>query len=169
MPPRLTLPEHTRLPLSYPRVSDHDVSVVVTSTTSTSYPPSLFSCVTLYTLGIVCNRIVGAIYVTPDAKTVKFSYLDFWGRRNDIICPVTDVLPLSELEGRITDPYIDLRQYSTPKKLRFSIRLILPIACPQESDTSCDAWTLTVLTPATWRCGSSNSAMNYPWAMGELA
>nr|CAD7461865.1 unnamed protein product [Timema tahoe] len=93
------------------------------SLSSTSYLRlRLFSCVTLYTLGIVCNRIVGAIYVTPDAKTVKFSYLDFWGRRNDIICPVTDVLPLSELEGRVTDPYIDLRQYSTPKKLRFSIR-----------------------------------------------
>nr|CAD7597611.1 unnamed protein product [Timema genevievae] len=37
-PPRLTLPEHSRRPFSYlyPHVSDHDVTVVVTST---SYPP----------------------------------------------------------------------------------------------------------------------------------
>nr|CAD7439365.1 unnamed protein product [Timema bartmani] len=35
VPPRLTLPKHTRRPFSYPRVSDHDVSGIVTST---SYP-----------------------------------------------------------------------------------------------------------------------------------
>nr|CAD7462865.1 unnamed protein product [Timema tahoe] len=37
VPPRLTLPKHTRRPFSYPRVSDHDVSGIVTST---SYPRS---------------------------------------------------------------------------------------------------------------------------------
>nr|CAD7404714.1 unnamed protein product [Timema cristinae] len=35
--------------------------------------------------------------------------------------------------------------------------------CPQESDTSCDAWTLTVPTCATWRYGTFYSAINYLW------
>nr|CAD7456121.1 unnamed protein product [Timema tahoe] len=36
VPPRLTLPEHTRRHFPYPRVSDHDVTAVGTSTTSTN-------------------------------------------------------------------------------------------------------------------------------------
>nr|CAD7601907.1 unnamed protein product [Timema genevievae] len=38
------------------------------------------------------------------------------------------------------------------------------------SDTSGDARTLTVPTPATWCCGASNSAMIYhPWSIGGVS
>jgi hypothetical protein len=65
---------------------------------------------------------VGAIYLSSDSSTIKISYLDFWGKRVDISCPVSDVVPFSEISERSDDIYINLRRYSAPQTLHFTLR-----------------------------------------------
>ena len=65
---------------------------------------------------------MGAIYLSSDSSKIKISYLDFWGKRVDIYCPVSDVVPFSEISERSGDIYINLRRYSTPQTLHFTLR-----------------------------------------------
>jgi hypothetical protein len=67
-------------------------------------------------------KLVGSVYLSSDSSTVKISYLDFWGKRIDVFCPVSDVVPFSEMSEQSTDLYVILRRYSTPQKLRFTVR-----------------------------------------------
>lgn len=80
------------------------------------------SCCALYSVGIIFYKLVGALYLSSDSSTIKISYLDFWGKRVDIFCPVSDVVPFSEISERSGDIYINLRRYSTPQTLHFTLR-----------------------------------------------
>jgi hypothetical protein len=65
---------------------------------------------------------VGSVYLSSDNSTVKISYLDFWGKRVDVFCPLSDVVPFSEISGQSTDLYVNLRRYSMPQELHFTVR-----------------------------------------------
>jgi len=80
------------------------------------------TCCVLYSVGTIFYKLVGSVYLSSDRSTVKISYLDFWGKRADVFCPVSDVVPLSEISERSTDVYVILRRYSTPQKLHFTLR-----------------------------------------------
>ncbi|KDR12186.1 hypothetical protein L798_14005 [Zootermopsis nevadensis] len=80
------------------------------------------TCCALYSVGIIFHKLVGSIYLSSDSSTVKISYLNFWGKRVDVFCPLSDVVPFSEMSEKSTDPYVILRRYSTPQKLHFTIR-----------------------------------------------
>lgn len=79
------------------------------------------TCCALYSVGIIFYKLVGAIYLSSDSSTIKISYLDFWGKRVDVSCPVSDVIPFSEINERSRDIYVNLRRYSTPQTLRFTL------------------------------------------------
>ncbi|PNF38937.1 hypothetical protein B7P43_G07459 [Cryptotermes secundus] len=80
------------------------------------------TCCVLHSFGIIFYKLVGAIYLSSDSSRIKISYLDFWGKRVDIYCPVSDVVPFSEIRERTGDIYINLRRYSTPQTLHFTLR-----------------------------------------------
>lgn len=73
-------------------------------------------------MGTIFYKLVGSVYLSSDSSTVKISYLDFWGKRVDVFCPVSDVVPFSEIGEQIAEPYVNLRRYSTPQKLHFTVR-----------------------------------------------
>jgi len=79
-------------------------------------------CCALYSVGMIFYKLVGSIYLSADSSTVKISYLDFWGKRVDVCCPLSDIVPFSDTNERIMDAYVNLRRYSTPQKLHFTVR-----------------------------------------------
>lgn len=77
----------------------------------------------LFLFGIMPNKLVGFAYISQDDTTVKFSYLDFWGRRKDIEMPISDLMPLTDLPAIPTDPlYLTLRRFSTPETLKINLK-----------------------------------------------
>ena len=79
-------------------------------------------CCVLYSVGMIFYKLVGSIYLSSDSSTVKISYLDFWGKRVDVCCPLSDIVPFSDTNERTMDVYVNLRRYSTPQKLHFTLR-----------------------------------------------
>lgn len=75
----------------------------------------------LYALGEFFRRLIGIMYLNRDHSLVKLSHLTFWGRRKDLIVPVSDIIPLQEC-GEHKDTIAKLRRYSTNKYLLFSTR-----------------------------------------------
>ncbi|XP_056638088.1 transmembrane protein 186 [Diorhabda sublineata] len=80
-------------------------------------------CVTFYGLGFVTRKFVGFIYYNEEKNLVKVAYIDFWGKRQDIVIPSADIIPREEIPRSITDMiYTKLRRYSTDEYLKYNIR-----------------------------------------------
>lgn len=47
-------------------------------------------CITLYSFGYLTNNFIGYIYLNREKQLLKIAYIDFWGRRKDIVSPITD-------------------------------------------------------------------------------
>lgn len=58
----------------------------------------------LHTLGILCNNLVGYIYVKLDEEKAILSYIDYWGKRKDSEMPLNEIIPMSDNPISITDP-----------------------------------------------------------------
>ena len=76
----------------------------------------------LYTLGTAFHKVIGFIYLSTDNSTVKVSYLNFWGKRVDLYCPLQDIIPLSDMQENTSDIYIKFVQYSSPQVLYLTLR-----------------------------------------------
>lgn len=62
--------------------------------------------ITLALASYAFKNIVGFIYTSPTHEDlVKFSFLDFMGKRVDVEMKIDDVVPLSELPSRVLDKY----------------------------------------------------------------
>ncbi|XP_035230590.1 transmembrane protein 186-like isoform X2 [Stegodyphus dumicola] len=81
-----------------------------------------FACLTLYVFTMFFRRFIGIIYVTKDEKYVKISHLTFWGRRNNIILPVQNLVPLTDGECKATDAYMKLHMYNSSEYLYLTLR-----------------------------------------------
>ncbi|KAL6262327.1 hypothetical protein P5V15_007418 [Pogonomyrmex californicus] len=78
----------------------------------------------LHTLGIFCNRLIGYIYFKADEQKVILSYIDYWGKRIDLMVPVNEITPLSENPRSITDPlYRKVIISSQKKKLKINTKI----------------------------------------------
>lgn len=55
-----------------------------------------FSITALILFGEFFRRCVGIVYINKDHTKVKLAHVTFWGRRNDVNVPLTDIIPLSE-------------------------------------------------------------------------
>ncbi|KAM9291131.1 transmembrane protein 186 isoform 2-T2 [Morus bassanus] len=58
---------------------------------------ALFAGAMLYGMSYFFRRIIGLIYLNETGRTVKVAHLTFWGRRNDIYCPIETVMTLDEV------------------------------------------------------------------------
>uniref|UniRef100_A0A1B6CRG8 Transmembrane protein 186 n=1 Tax=Clastoptera arizonana TaxID=38151 RepID=A0A1B6CRG8_9HEMI len=76
----------------------------------------------LYSSGLPFCDNIGFIYLSEDEKTVKFSYLTFWGKRVDVERPIEDFLYFSEHHKRWTDQfYKTVSLYSIGKDYKLFI------------------------------------------------
>ncbi|XP_024878996.1 transmembrane protein 186 [Temnothorax curvispinosus] len=57
----------------------------------------------LHTLGLLCNNLVGYVYLKLDEKKVILSYIDYWGKRIDLETPLDEIFPMSDNPISITD------------------------------------------------------------------
>lgn len=65
--------------------------------------PGIASTIALFSVGQVFSRLIGYVYVSRNEKQIKLAYLDFWGKRIDIICDIKDITPLYDSPPSIKD------------------------------------------------------------------
>lgn len=61
------------------------------------------STIALFSVGQLFSRIIGNVYVSRDQEQVKLAYLDFWGKRKDVICDIKDITSLYDSSPSIKD------------------------------------------------------------------
>ncbi|XP_029991553.1 transmembrane protein 186 [Sphaeramia orbicularis] len=81
---------------------------------------ALFAGVMLYTASHFFRRVVGMMYLDPTQTTLKVSHLTFWGKRNDIFLPVSDVMTIGDAGDSVGETIMKLRRYSSPQTFYFS-------------------------------------------------
>jgi len=68
--------------------------------------------VTLSLASYALRNTVGFIYTNKSQpEDVKFAYLDFWGRRQDVVMKIGDVIPFSEVPRSIFNPLFTYVQF----------------------------------------------------------
>lgn len=60
------------------------------------------------------------MYLDPSQTTLKVSHLTFWGRRNDIYLPVSDVMTIGDTGDGVNETILRLRTYSSPQTFYYS-------------------------------------------------
>ncbi|XP_041822703.1 transmembrane protein 186 [Chelmon rostratus] len=81
---------------------------------------ALFAGVMLYTASHFFRRVVGMMYLNPSQTTLKVSHLTFWGRRQDIYLPVSDVMTIGDTGDPAKETILKLKRYSSPQTFYFS-------------------------------------------------
>lgn len=84
---------------------------------------ALLAGVMLYTVSNFLQRVVGAMYLDGSQRTLKVSHLTFWGRRNDVLLPVDDVMTMGDTGDSQGEVILRLRRYSSSHTFYFSTRL----------------------------------------------
>ncbi|KAM4751212.1 transmembrane protein 186 [Anableps anableps] len=83
---------------------------------------ALFAGVMLYIASQLFRRVVGMMYLDPSRTTLKVSHLTFWGKRQDIYLPVSDVMTIGDTGDSATETVLKLKRYSSPETFYFSTR-----------------------------------------------
>jgi len=82
---------------------------------------STLALVMLYFFANFFQRVVGLVALSGDQSLVRLSHLTFFGGRNDVIVPVDDIVPLSDVSERRNDIFVKVRRYSTSDTLYMSL------------------------------------------------
>lgn len=83
---------------------------------------AIFAGVMLYGMSYFFRRIIGLIYLSRSGRTVKVAHLTFWGRRNDICCPLEKVMTLDEVGDARGELLLRFRRYDSTEILYFTIK-----------------------------------------------
>ncbi|XP_071616523.1 transmembrane protein 186 [Heliangelus exortis] len=105
-------------PISYLYLQDQVSQNVLLYTTGVT----LFAGAMLYGMSYFFRRIIGFIYLSENSHTVKVAHLTFWGRRNDIYCPLETVMTLDEVGDSKGELLLQFKRYNTTDVLYFTIR-----------------------------------------------
>ncbi|KAM9372433.1 transmembrane protein 186 [Phaethornis superciliosus] len=105
-------------PISYLYLQDQVSQNVLLYTTGVA----LFAGAMLYGMSYFFRRIIGFIYLSENGHTVKVAHLTFWGRRNDIYCPLETVMTLGEVGDSKGELLLQFKRYNTTDILYFTIR-----------------------------------------------
>ncbi|XP_066963055.1 transmembrane protein 186 isoform X2 [Macrobrachium rosenbergii] len=73
----------------------------------------------LFVMGELFRKVIGHIYYCSQKNLVKISHLTFWGRRQDIIVPREDLVPISDTTEYLRDIYVRVRRYSEPNNSHY--------------------------------------------------
>nr|XP_009484808.1 PREDICTED: transmembrane protein 186 [Pelecanus crispus] len=83
---------------------------------------ALFAGAMLYGMSYFFRRIIGLIFLHETSRTVKVAHLTFWGRRNDIYCPIETVMTLDEVGDRKGELLLQFKRYNSTDILYFTIK-----------------------------------------------
>lgn len=83
---------------------------------------ALFAGGMLYIASHLFRRVVGMMYLDPSLTTLKVSHLTFWGKRQDIYLPVSDVMTIADTGDSASETILKLKRYSSPDTFYFSTR-----------------------------------------------
>lgn len=83
---------------------------------------ALFAGAMLYGMSYFFRRIIGLIYLNETGRTVKVAHLTFWGRRNDIYCPIETVMALDEVGDSKGELLLQFKRYNSTDILYFTIK-----------------------------------------------
>ncbi|NXJ84068.1 TM186 protein, partial [Trogon melanurus] len=83
---------------------------------------AFFAGAMLYGMSYFFRRMIGLIYLSETGCTVKVSHLTFWGRRNDIYCPVEAVVTLDETGDSKGELLLQFKRYNSTDVLYFTTR-----------------------------------------------
>jgi len=85
------------------------------------FAASTVALIMLYFFANFFQRVVGLVALSDDQTLVRLSHLTFFGGRNDIIVPVDDIVPLSDVSERGSDVFVKVCRYSTTKTLYMTL------------------------------------------------
>lgn len=83
---------------------------------------ALFAGGMLYIASHFFRRVVGMMYLDPSLTTLKVSHLTFWGKRQDIYLPVSDIMTIADTGDSASETIQKLKRYSSPDTFYFSTR-----------------------------------------------
>ncbi|NXT05191.1 TM186 protein, partial [Prunella fulvescens] len=83
---------------------------------------AVFAGAMLYGMSYFFRRIIGFIYLSETGQTVRVAHLTFWGRRNDIYCPIETVVTLDEVGDSKDELLHQFRRYNSTDTLYFTIK-----------------------------------------------
>ncbi|NXD62903.1 TM186 protein, partial [Eolophus roseicapillus] len=83
---------------------------------------AFFAGAMLYGMSYFFRRIIGLMYLSETGRTVKVAHLTFWGRRNDIYCPLETVIPLDEVGDSKGELLLQFKRCNSTDVLYFTIR-----------------------------------------------
>ncbi|XP_065539999.1 transmembrane protein 186 [Lathamus discolor] len=83
---------------------------------------AFFAGAMLYGMSYFFRRIIGLMYLSETGCTVKVAHLTFWGRRNDIYCPLETVIPLDEVRDSKGELLLQFKRYNSTDVLYFTLR-----------------------------------------------
>ncbi|XP_074014322.1 transmembrane protein 186 [Numenius arquata] len=105
-------------PICYLYLQDQVSQAILLYTTGIA----LFAGAMLYGMSYFFRRIIGLIYLNETGRTVKVAHLTFWGRRNDIYCPIETVMTLDEVGDSKGEPLLQFKRYNSTDILYFTIK-----------------------------------------------
>ncbi|NXE74752.1 TM186 protein, partial [Cochlearius cochlearius] len=83
---------------------------------------AFFAGAMLYGMSYFFRRIIGLIYLNESGRTVKVAHLTFWGRRNDICCPIETVVTLDEVGDSKGELLLQFKRYNSTDILYFTVK-----------------------------------------------
>jgi len=102
----------------------HLASILPFDITVVSITTGILGIIWLHSLGILCNNLVGYIYLKLDEKKVILSYIDYWGKRIDLKTSLNEVIPISDNPSSIVDPlYRKIMLPSQKRNLKINMKL----------------------------------------------
>ncbi|NWX33174.1 TM186 protein, partial [Notiomystis cincta] len=83
---------------------------------------AVFAGAMLYGMSYFFRRIIGLIYLSESGQTVRVAHLTFWGKRNDIYCPIETVVTLDEVGDSKEELLLQFKRYNSSDTLYFTIK-----------------------------------------------
>lgn len=83
---------------------------------------AVFAGAMLYAMSYFFRRIIGFIYLNETGRTVRVAHLTFWGKRNDIYCPIETVMTLDEVGDSKEELLLQFKRYNSTDILYFTTR-----------------------------------------------
>lgn len=87
-----------------------------------SFGVSCFALCMLYIMSSFFRKLVGVISMTSDGKYVRMGHMTFWGKRTSTFIPVNNIVPFSEIPDHVSDVYLKLKTYDSPKVYYMSLK-----------------------------------------------
>uniref|UniRef100_A0A8D0HEF7 Transmembrane protein 186 n=1 Tax=Sphenodon punctatus TaxID=8508 RepID=A0A8D0HEF7_SPHPU len=81
-----------------------------------------FAATMLYGMSFFLRRLIGFMYLNDAGNMLKVSHLTFWGRRNDIFCPVETVMTLSDTGESENDILLPFKLSNSTSFLYFTLK-----------------------------------------------